>query len=546
MLLTKNKLEVYNELYFDFLEPKFNNFEFFKKFKTSLINPDIKLSDIKITFLHLGKNDCRMKASDIIDIMKNMDNKTISRYDYFEKILNEMAIPYLNVDDVTKVKFAEVFTPIWLIDEQLDNCFPKTDWSNPNLTWLDASNGIGNYLIRIIQRLLIGLANVEGFEDEEVRYRHIIEKMVYACEIQPINMFSYIFFIDPKGEYNTNFYRGDYLNPLFNLNMRDNWKLISFDRILGNPPYHIKDNGAKASSKPIYNKFIEQSINISNKNTIISFITPSRWFAGGKGLDTFRKMMMESNKLSCIKHFDDASTVFGEVDIKGGVSYFSYDNSFSGKCDFNGINVNLNKFDVIVSNTSSMMLISKLLEMESIADIHHARSYFKISTNDSRLVDTQLNDNYALCYVAQQKGFTKWIDKTDLKVSNTWRVVTPRAATKGGCGFGNIFISKPGEYLNDTYLSFFVKSENEAKSLASYLRTKFANYLLSLRKVSQDISNGTIKWIPKVSFDREWNDELLFKYFNLTEEEINLIIEADLEKKVVKKKRIKNDYSRAL
>ena len=56
------------------------------------------------------------------------------------------------------------------------------------------------------------------------------------------------------------------------------------------------------------------------------------------------------------------------------------------------------------------------------------------------------------------------------------------------------------------------------------MKTKLANKLLSLRKISQDIKPDTLKWIPLVPFDREWTDEKLFEYFNLTEEEKELIL----------------------
>ena len=58
-----------------------------------------------------------------------------------------------------------------------------------------------------------------------------------------------------------------------------------------------------------------------------------------------------------------------------------------------------------------------------------------------------------------------------------------------------------------------------------YLNTKFVNKLLSIRKISQHIKPDTCKWIPIVPFDREWTDEELFKYFDLTEEEQKLILE---------------------
>ena len=448
----------------------------------------------------------------------------MSIYDKIEKILKEMSIPYLDVNEESKIKYAEVFTPIWLIDEQLDTCFHKDDFSNPNLKWLDPSNGIGNYTLRLIQKLLIGLE--VSFKDETLRYKHIIENMIYVCEIQPMNMFAYLYFIDPNSEHNSNYFTGSYLDKSFKNHVETVWKLKEFDRIIGNPPYQTKDSGAKASAKPIYNLFIENSIELLNKEGVLSFITPSRWFGGGKGLDSFRKKMMSSNKISFIKHFEDEKIVFGKnVGIQGGVSYFRFHKSYNGNCLFNGVNIKLDNFDVIVSKTDSLKFITKFIGMQSIKNIFNPRSLYQIQTNDKRLNDNQINMDYVKCYVSQKNGFTKWIKRTLLKnpISDKWRVLTPRANGKSGSGFGNIFISEPGEFYCDTYISFIAESELEAKSIQSYLKTKFANYLLSVRKVSQDISSETIKWIPIVPFDRIWTDDILVDYFNLTEEDIKLL-----------------------
>lgn len=447
-------------------------------------------------------------------------------YDRLESILKEMATPYLDIDEISKIKYAEVFTPIWLIDEQLDNCFNLSDFSNPNLKWLDPANGIGNYTLRVIQRLLNGLKDVPGLEDETVRYKHIMENMIYVCEIQPMNMFAYIYFIDPNMQYKTNYYTGSYIEDDFKLYAKTNWQLQDFDRIIGNPPYQTKDCGAKASSKPIYNLFIENSIDLLNKDGVLSFITPSRWFGGGKGLDSFRKKMKSSKKLSFVKHFENEKVVFGKnVGIQGGVSYFRYDTSYNGDCLFNNVRIDLNNFDVIVSKTDSLNFANKFINMESIQTIFKPRSFYQIQTNDERLYVDRIVPEYVKCYVSKKKGFIKWIDESTLKnpISNHWRVLTPRANGKAGSGFGNIFISKPGEFYSDTYISFVAKDENEAKSIQSYLKTKFANYLLSLRKVSQDISSETIKWIPLVPFDRIWTDKLLIEHFSLSTEDIKLL-----------------------
>ena len=150
--------------------------------------------------------------------------------------------------------------------------------------------------------------------------------------------------------------------------------------------------------------------------------------------------------------------------------------------------------------------------------LYHGQGTYKLKTNDSRLTDTN-NSNSIKCYVSQQKGFVKYIDKNELSYNyNNWKVITPEAAHGAYSGFGNTFIGKPNEVCSQTYIFFEVKNEEEAKSLKSYLQTIFANYMLSIRKNSQHISNKTCEWIPLVPLDRIWTDNEVKKHFEFTDE----------------------------
>jgi len=178
----------------------------------------------------------------------------------------------------------------------------------------------------------------------------------------------------------------------------------------------------------------------------------------------------------------------------------------NGLCDYNGSKVKFNTFDVIF-DSKYHDLVNKFLDKETITNIYLGR-YFGIETNDRNLTDDK---KLIKCYVSQQKGFIKYIDKNLIKKEyNFYKVITARAASganSGNSGFGNIFIGNPNEIHTGSYISFKVSNENEAKSLVSYMKCKLPNLLLSLRKSSQDISEATCKWIPLPPLNKEWNDD---------------------------------------
>ena len=199
------------------------------------------------------------------------------------------------------------------------------------------------------------------------------------------------------------------------------------------------------------------------------------------------------------------------------------DKYYNGLCNYNGNNLKLNTYDIIVDN-KYYNLINRFLNKKLITELYLGR-YFGIESNDKNLTD----DNKLIkCYVSQQKGLNKYIDEKFVKNKyNFYKVITARANGGNGC-FGNIFIGNQLEIHTGSYISFKVSNENEAKSLLSYMKCKLPNFMLSLRKISQDISKATCKWIPLLPLNIEWNDEEVYKYFKLSEDEIKLIKETKI------------------
>ena len=442
------------------------------------------------------------------------------------KELLELIGDCLKPKAIEKKTFGEVFTPMDFINDNMlkdiEEYWLKNKneniWTNEKLTWYDPATGMGNYPIAIYYKLMEGLKT--KIPNEELRKKHIIEKQLYMGELNKKNCFVVKQIFNINNEYKLNLYEGDTLN----LKLNEVFGKTKFDIIIGNPPYNEELKTKQGSAPALYNKFIEYYM---NKCNLLSFIVPSRWFAGGKGLDKFRDMMLKKTDIVYIKHYNDACTIFGNsVDIKGGVNYFLIDGEYNGLCDYNGSSLKLSNYDVFV-DSKYYDIINKVIKHNSLSEIFIGQSYSGINSNDDRLIDKNTNTTL-LCYVSQQKGFIKYIEKdkiTKERNFNKWKIITAEASFEGSSGFGNMFIGKPNEICNQSYVIFEVSSDDEAKSLLSYMKCKLPNFMLSLRKISQHISKATCKWIPLPPLNKDWTDDMIYKYYKLSENEIKLIKE---------------------
>jgi site-specific DNA-methyltransferase (adenine-specific) len=461
--------------------------------------------------------------------MKSFVDNCTNKMDHIKdviKIINQ----FVEDGDVEKRKFGEVMTPIWLVREMLDT-LPKEVWSNPNLKWLDPANGAGTFPFVVIVKLMIGLS--EWQPDVEKRYKHIVENMIYTCELQSRNVFLWMCGVDPKDEYATNTYWGSFLDPGFDKHMKEVWNIEKFDIVIGNPPYQKSDgSGGKGSSAlPIYNEFTEKSIKLSN---IVLFVTPSRWFSNGRGLDKFREKMISLDGLFLIKHFPgNGSEIFGKgVEIKGGVSYFLINDKVQKNIIFNDVQINktdIKKYGFLFDNAKHYLILDKIKTKSNLffdSVVQSSNHFGKIKNgkktlrNSKECVGEKIDDDYLKCYVSKKEGFVKFVHKDFINLRNydKFKIFTVKGTNVGS--MGNTFIAKPFEICTETYLTIYCDSEEESNNKLTFLKTNLSKYLFKLLNITQNSSKDTYCLIPLLDFDTKWSDEKLYSFFNFNESEI--------------------------
>jgi Eco57I restriction-modification methylase len=205
------------------------------------------------------------------EIKKLIKRGIVGEMDYIKKVV-QMLREYVKVSDVEVKKFGEIMTPIELVEEMLDT-LPPTVWMSPNLKWLDPCNGVGTFISVVVQRLMKGLEWT--IPNEEARYKHIIENMIYICELQPKNIFLYLYAFDPENRYALNIHNGSFLDKGFNDRMGE-WGIEKFDVIVMNPPYQEQKEGNR-KTQTLWDKFIFKTIENLNEGGYLTAVHPSGW-----------------------------------------------------------------------------------------------------------------------------------------------------------------------------------------------------------------------------------------------------------------------------
>lgn len=315
---------------------------------------------------------------------------------------------------------------------------------------------------------------------------------------------------------------------------------MKFDVIIGNPPYQLSDGGNGVSAKPIYNLFVEQAKKLNPRFLIM--ITPSRWFNGGKGLDKFRNDMFSDRRITRLVDYQNAKDCFPGVSIGGGVSYFLWERDRKDDCEItnivNGREVTLKRpldqFPVFVRYNDAIDIIRKvqILGEKSVVSEISPRNPFGIATSE-RGKGTEFPGCLTLIS-SKDQGFISRddvtqgkdnIDKYKIMIS---RVTSEHAGEPDKDGMykviSKIALLSPGEVCTDSYIVAGASASQErALNFMAYLKTKFVRFLILQTLSSINLSRDRYEFVPQQDFSKTWDDESLYKKYNLTPEEVNFI-----------------------
>lgn len=320
---------------------------------------------------------------------------------------------------------------------------------------------------------------------------------------------------------------------------------MQFDVIIGNPPYQLGDGGGGggASATPIYNRFVERALSLEPR--YVTMITPSRWFSGGKGLNEFRDRLLSDPRFVKLVDHPQLYDVFPGVKIRGGVSYWLWSRDHDGECEIVtkiGSEIigepalrRLDAYDVLVRRNEAVRILDRVAGFvvngdsePNLGDQVSARKPFGLTSQVGKAKPVGIK-NPILIYGNQTKSYLSraaitsndaWIDK--------WKVLLVKAhGTSGRDDFtilGEPIVAGPGSACTETYLVIGAyDAETQARNLAAYMRTRFVRFLVSLRKITQNITRDSYRFVPNLPMDRVWTDEALYERYGVDPSQVQFI-----------------------
>lgn len=333
---------------------------------------------------------------------------------------------------------------------------------------------------------------------------------------------------------------------------------MKFDFVIGNPPYEEKISSStenKSLSKQVFPDFIKEATYIAEDGVVL--IVPSRWFAGDaqdKSFVKLREFFKYNNHISKIVHYQNEKDVFSNVTIKGGVCYFNYNPKYTGNVNFttilNGTSYTVERplfedgLDIVLSDTIQVDVLMKVKSKSKdyLTNITKGRNAFGIIGKDSVVNEISSDKPFDNCCELRIKGdniryISEDVVKKNMDVFNSYKVFISKSAGAPGKDakiIGSPYVGKPKAACTDSLIPIGCYNNiDEANNLRKYLCTKFLRFMVSILKMSQNVTQIVYKFVPLQDFtsdsDIDWSvsvaeiDKQLYKKYDLSPEEIEFI-----------------------
>ncbi|MEM1326667.1 MAG: N-6 DNA methylase [Bacteroidota bacterium] len=209
----------------------------------------------------------------------------------------------------------EVFTQPGVVSFMLDQVDYTASNDLSTIKLLEPSAGDGEFIVAALKRLRESsinfqfsfsdaLKNIYAVEIDEINYNALIDRLFKECNLTQVEL------------KNINLFKSDFLFLKLE---------ITFDIIIGNPPYvrwdnldqeyrkYLKDKFKCVKGRTdLYIAFYERCLGVLKKNGFLNFICSNRWFKSAYG-KYLRKLIREKYSLSIVIDLEKANPFRSDV-----------------------------------------------------------------------------------------------------------------------------------------------------------------------------------------------------------------------------------------
>ena len=337
---------------------------------------------------------------------------------------------------------------------------------------------------------------------------------------------------------------------------------MTFDAIVGNPPYQVEGGSGGNNDAPIYQSFAMLSENIGPNYS--SLIMPARWFSAGREnlLGPFRRYMLSNKQLQKLITFTDSSVLFPTVEIKGGLCYYLINQEYHGLCQYTLIQSgkretterDLSELDILIRDPHFAKIVFKVMsfstpEIKYVDGIISNDTPFGISSNPRTSKKSPLevysdptSDHGILLYhIENNIRKVEYVKAKDIN-KNAEDIAYDKVFIPGGYGAGETWphqilgvpeLAPKDSVCSQSYLYAKFLSAEQAINFISYYKTKFFRALVASIKITQSAPSKVYKFVPLQDFtensDIDWSDSIvgidrqLYAKYGLSDDEIAFI-----------------------
>lgn len=427
----------------------------------------------------------------------------------------------------------EIFTPTEVVNKVLD-ILPNDIWKNKDIKFLNPCCKSGGFLKEITKRLMIGLQN--EILNEKERLTHILKHQIFGVALSEISLLYTRRTLYKSKNIVGNIYLNDSEEHKEMINK------MKFDIIVGNPPYN----------NDLYIKFIDLALDLNPQ--YISYIIPTNWYNAEKtNIVKTRNNLITKNKMQILHDYNEPKELFPGVNLTG-ACYFLWNNNHNGMCNYYEHRLNnTEKYEkryLLNDYTNGIIKYSQNISINIVKKINTDKninfSQYVVLGKDFTRLDSNFKDfsyipsntNVKL-YNSNNKNENIFIERSQIPLYNNHKDLidnkfkifinesydsSKRSEPFMVFGINTARIGEPNSCCTGNYTAIGgFDSLKETENVFNYMKTKFFRFLILLKKFNMHLHVSYFDLIPIQDWNESWDDQKLYKKYNLSQEEIDFI-----------------------